>query len=85
MSKSKKKGKKPGPTWFDVNEARREGVELSFAICVTVLRDKCGFDDEQLQEYMKHLATYSTAVRDGVVNKADLIRVNMEEYNTDLR
>lgn len=85
MPKSKKGGKKPAPTWFDVNEARRKGVDLAFAICVTVLRDKCGFDDEQLQEYMKHLGTYSTAVRDGVVNVKDLIRVNMEEYNTDLR
>ena len=32
----KNRAKKENPTWFDVNEAKRKGVDMGLTFCVTV-------------------------------------------------
>lgn len=77
--------KKNSPTWFDVNEAKRKGVDMGLTFCVTVLTDKMGFDQDKVVEFMHGIADLSTSVSQGRVNLKDLKNVQLEEYLMDFR
>lgn len=77
--------KKNGPTWFDVNEAKRKGVDMGLTFCVTVLTDKMGFDQDKVVEFMQGVANLSESVTQGRVNLKDLKSVQLEEYLMDFR
>lgn len=77
--------KKNNPTWFDVNEAKRKGVDMGLTFCVTVLTDKMGFDQDKVVEFMQCIANLSEGVSQGRVNLKDLKKVQLEEYLMDFR
>lgn len=77
--------KKNSPTWFDVNEAKRKGVDMGLTFCVTVLTDKMGFDQDKVVEFMQGVANLSDSVTQGRVNLKDLKSVQLEEYLMDFR
>lgn len=77
--------KKNPPTWYDVNEAKRKGVDMGLTFCVTVLTDKMGFDQDKVVEFMQGIANLSEGVSQGRVNLRDLKNVQLEEYLMDFR
>lgn len=85
MAKTFKKGKKPNPTWSDVTEGKQKGVDMALTFCLTVLRDKFGFDDDEAEKFMREIADLSESYLEGRVNLADLKMVQLKEYSTDLR
>ena len=89
MAKTKKKGKKPGPTWHDVNQARKEGqdigIDMALTILLTVERDKRGMTDEEEMFLMDHVAKLSSEIEEGRITMRDLKMVHLKEYRTDLR
>lgn len=89
MPKTKKKGKKPGPTWADVNLARKqgqdEGVDLALTILMTVQRDKFGMTDEEEDIFMKEMVKLQEELNEGRISIRDLKMVHLKEYGTDLR
>lgn len=89
MPKDKKKGKKPGPTWHDVNcarkEGRDEGIDIALTILLTVERDKCDMSDEKEMFLMDEMAKLSSEIDEGRITLRDLKMVHLKEYRTDLR
>lgn len=77
--------KKNNPTWYDVNEAKRKGVDMGLTFCVTVLTDKMGFTQDDVVEFMEGIASLSEGVSQGRVNVADLKNVQLKEYLMDFR
>lgn len=67
-----------------INEARSEGVNLAVAMCMTVLYDKMGFDNDKIADFWEHLEKLSGEVKEGRVNVHDLIRVLREEYSVEI-
>lgn len=80
----KSKCRKQSPTWCDVGEAKRKGVDDALTFCVTVLTDNMGFTQDQVVEFMKGIAYLSDSVSKGYVNTQDLKRVQLKEYMIDL-
>jgi hypothetical protein len=85
MAVKKNRAKKENPTWFDVNEAKRKGVDMGLTFCVTVLTDKMGFDQDKVVEFMNHVADLCVGVNEGRVNLKDLKQIQLEEYKMDFR
>lgn len=89
MPKDKKKGKKPGPTWADVNRARKEGknegIDMALTILLTVERDKMGMTDEEEMYLMDEMAKLSSEIAENRISIRDLKMVHLKEYRTDLR
>ena len=89
MPKDKKKGKKPGPTWADVNRAKKEGrdegIDMALTILLTVERDKRGMSDEDELFLMDEMAKLSSEIEEGRITLRDLKMVHLKEYKTDLR
>jgi hypothetical protein len=77
--------KKNSPTWYDVNEAKRKGVDMGLTFCVTVLTDKMGFTQDYVVEFMEGIASLSEGVSQGRVNVADLKSVQLKEDLMDFR
>lgn len=72
--------RKNNPTWFDVNEAKRKGVDMALTFCVTVLTDKMGFTPDDVADFMGHIAELSDGFCQGRVNLKDLKSVQLSEY-----
>lgn len=89
MPKDKKKGKKPAPTWHDVNAARREGrnegIDIALTILLTVERDNFDMSDEKEMFMMDQMAKLSSEIEEGRITLRDLKMVHLKEYRTDLR
>ena len=71
-------------TQSDVVKAKKkatdEAVSLSTTIFLTVLKDKNGFSNEELQNTWKNVENLSESIKDGYVNVYDLRTVLREEY-----
>ena len=81
--------KKPNPrkrpaTQADVVKAKKqatdEAVSLAMTIFLTVLKDKNGFSNEELQDTWENVESLSASIRDGYVSVYDLRTVLREEY-----
>ena len=90
-----KKSKKVNPRkhLFHMNEqefkrelerAANNGVGLALALFITVMVDKYGFSQDDVQELWKHLNKLSEEVKEGRVSAWDLRTVLEEEYNVIL-
>lgn len=80
MAQTKKKGKKPNPTWADIGKAQTDGCNLAVTICMTVLYDKFGFDNDEIVRFWNETAGLSQEIKDGRIYVGDLLRVLKEEY-----
>ena len=71
-------------TQADVAKAKKqatdEAVSLAMTIFLTVLKDKNGFSNEELQDTWKNVENLSDSIKDGYVNVYDLRIVLREEY-----
>ena len=81
--------KKPNPrkrpaTQADVEKAKKQAtddaVSLAMTIFLTVLKDKNGFSNEELQDTWANIESLSASIRDGYVSIYDLRTVLREEY-----
>lgn len=72
--------KKNNPTWFDVNEAKRKGIETGIILCVTTLTDKMGFDQDKTIELIEGVAKLVVSMSEGRVTLSDLKKVQLDEY-----
>ena len=81
--------KKPNPrkrpaTQADVEKAKKQAtddaVSLSMTIFLTVLKDKNGFSNEEIQDTWANIESLSASIRDGYVSVYDLRTVLREEY-----
>ena len=61
-------------------QATDEAVSLSMTIFLTVLKDKNGFSNEELQDTWDNVENLSESIRDGYVSVYDLRTVLKEEY-----
>ena len=68
----------------DVEKAKKqatdEAVSLAMTIFLTVLKDKNGFSNEELQDTWDNVENLSASIRDGYVSIYDLRTVLREEY-----
>lgn len=76
------KKNKNGPTWYDVGEAKRQGIRIALVSCLTVLRDKNGFSDEDIVKFENDFIKLQEEIQEGRVNAKDLQKVQNKEYNT---
>ena len=71
-------------TQADVAKAKKqatdEAISLAMTIFLTVLKDKNGFSNEELQDTWKNVENLSESIKDGYVNVYDLRTVLREEY-----
>lgn len=71
-------------TQADVEKAKKqatdEAVSLAMTIFLTVLKDKNGFSNEELQDTWENVENLSASIRDGYVSIYDLRTVLREEY-----
>ena len=71
-------------TQADVEKAKKqatdEAVSLVMTIFLTVLKDKNGFSNEELQDTWENVENLSASIRDGYVSIYDLRTVLREEY-----
>ena len=71
-------------TQADVEKAKKqstdEAVSLAMTIFLTVLKDKNGFSNEELQDTWENVENLSASIRDGYVSVYDLRTVLREEY-----
>lgn len=71
-------------TQADVEKAKKqatdEAVSLAMTIFLTVLKDKNGFSNEELQDTWANVESLSASIRDGYVSIYDLRTVLREEY-----
>ena len=93
MGKKSKKKVNPRKHIFQMNEqelkkelekAANNGVGLALALFITVMVDKYGFSQDDIQTLWGHLNKLSEEVKEGRVNAWDLRNVLMEEYNIEL-
>ena len=61
-------------------QATDEAVSLAMTIFLTVLKDKNGFSNEELQDTWANVENLSASIRDGYVSIYDLRTVLREEY-----
>ena len=85
MPKAKKKGKKPNPTWADITKAQEDGCNLAVVICMTVLYDKFGFDEEKITKFWNHTASLSQEIKEGRIYISDLQKVLKNEYGVSCK
>lgn len=71
-------------TQADVAKAKKQAtddaISLAMTIFLTVLKDKNGFSNEELQNTWKNVENLSESIKDGYVNVYDLRTVLREEY-----
>ena len=71
-------------TQADVAKAKKQAtddaISLAMTIFLTVLKDKDGFSNEELQDTWKNVENLSDSIKDGYVNVYDLRIVLREEY-----
>lgn len=71
-------------TQADVAKAKKQAtddaISLAMTIFLTVLKDKNGFSNEELQDTWKNVENLSESIKDGYVNVYDLRIVLREEY-----
>ena len=71
-------------TQADVVKAKKqatdEAISLAMTIFLTVLKDKNGFSNEELQDTWKNVENLSDSIKDGYVNVYDLRIVLRDEY-----
>ena len=71
-------------TQADVEKAKKqatdEAVSLAMTIFLTVLKDKNGFSNEELQDTWDNVENLSESIKDGYVSVYDLRTVLREEY-----
>lgn len=87
MPKTKKKGKAPNvPEWKvrkmiekSKTEAVGDAVEYARAIMFTALRDKFGWDNDQLSDLWASINSLSESVNLGYINVTDLAHTLKEE------
>ncbi len=76
-------------TQADVNRAKKEAqvnaVKAAWAIMFSVLRDKFGWDVEQLQKMWDEVEDLSDSVTQGYVSVADMMQTLEEEAGIHLR
>ena len=69
----------------ELEKAANNGVGLALALFVTVMVDKYGFSQDDVQELWGHLNKLSEEVKEGRVSAWDLKNVLEEEYNIILQ
>jgi len=77
-----RKKRSPG---HDITAAKDRAVKGTLAVSLTVLKDKMGFDNDMICDYLAHFIDLSQSIHDGYVNIADLYKVLREEYQIDFR
>ena len=77
-----KKKRTPGDV---IAAAKDRAVKTTLAISLTVLKDKMGFDNDMICDYMQYFMDLSQGIQEGYVNLADLNKVLREEYQIDFR
>lgn len=91
MSKTKKVNPRRIPVTMAeakkmANKATDEAIHLAFAIFLAILKDKFGFDNDQIVEAWGYADKFSEEVlQDGLVKLTDIIDMLRDEYNIDLR
>ena len=67
------------------SDSADKAIHLAFAIFLCVLKDKFGFDNDEIVRAWQEADKLSEEVlKDGLVRMQDLIDVLREEYNIDL-
>lgn len=88
MAKRKVNPKKKPATQADVKKAKSQAetraVKLAWTILFTVLRDKEGMDNEDLQRIWGKVEDLSDSIAKGYVSLADLRQTLKEEANINL-
>ena len=83
MKKKKVNPRKRLATKADVEKAKKEAMNQSvicaWAIMFSVMRDKFGWNTEQLQALWDHVESLSDSIAKGYIKTEDLIRVLEEE------
>ena len=92
MGKTKQKRINPRRhpmTEADVEKAKKGAVDtalkLSQAIYLTVLKDRFGFDNDQIADAWQAMDKLSQEVVEGRINLWDLVTVLKEESNIDFK
>lgn len=87
MKKRTNPRRKPA-TMADVKRAKRdalhEAVGYAMTVLFTVLLDKHGATQQELQQYWAEVEQLSDSIERGYVNLADLKRVLLEEYDIQI-
>lgn len=79
-TKGETMGKKPNANPHQIAQAQRDGVDIAFLLCMTILYDKFGFDNDQIVQFWKYAQDLSQEVVDGRVKFKDLLQVLQDEY-----
>lgn len=73
----------------DLNRAKAtasdQAVKLAIAIFLTVLKDRFGFDNDQIKEAWKAMDKLSEEVAEHRISAWDLVSVLKDEYEIDLK
>lgn len=75
-----KKGARPNANIAQIAKAHADGVDMAMILCMTVLYDKFGFDNDMMADYWRHCQKLSVEIRENRINIYDLRKVLRGEY-----
>lgn len=89
MNKKKVNPRRKPATYADIcvakKHAQEEAIKLTWSIFFTVLRDKEGYEIEDLQRVWKEVEDLSDSIAKGYCTVADLRQILKEEAGANLK